>query len=121
MDTLEQRQDQRIGVFVEAKYRKEDSVYTPYCPGEIVDIHHLGCRLLGPVVCERGEVVSIQVDLLPEGAFDLEGVVAWSAPVVRDHVYETGVRFLTEDRTAEEMYLRLFHYCLINRRNAKVS
>ncbi len=113
-DFSEQRQWQRIPAEVEVKWRDKDSVFTPFRRTELMDIHHQGCRLLGGLHFKRGKVVSMLVDLPDEGPCYLEGVVAWSAPVYQNRIFETGVRFLTEDRTSEDVYVKLFHYCLIH-------
>lgn len=110
----EQRETQRIPIAVEAKYREKDNAFKPYHRAELLDIHHQGCRVLGGASLKRGDIVSVLVELYPEGPLHFEGVAAWSTPVCENRVFETGVRFLTGDPVAEQTYLKLFHYCLLN-------
>ncbi|MBF0485055.1 MAG: PilZ domain-containing protein [Candidatus Omnitrophica bacterium] len=119
MITQEHRQWQRIPVIFEAKYRDKDKTFTPYHRADLVDIHHQGCRLVGATQFKRGEIVSVLVHLPPEGPLHFEAVAAWSAPVYKDEAFVTGVCFLTENPFAEDTYLKLFHFCLLNmpRRN----
>lgn len=109
----EQRQWQRIPVAFEAKCRDVDSTFTPYHRAEIVDITHEGCRVVGSRRFKRGEVVSLLVELPKEGPLHLQAVTAWSSPIHKNTIFETGLRFITEDRAAEETYMKLYHFCLL--------
>jgi hypothetical protein len=109
----ENRQWQRIPVAFEAKCRDVDSAFTPYHRTEIVDITHEGCRVVGSGRFKRGQVVSLLVDLPHEGSLHMQAVAAWSAPVYKNAISETGLRFITEDRAAEETYMKLYHFCLL--------
>ncbi len=113
-DFSDQRQWQRIPALVEVKWREKGDTFTPYHHAQLMDIHHEGCRLLGSLYFEREKIVSMMVDFSSEGPCYLEGVVAWSAPVYKNRIFETGVRFLTNDPNSEQVYLKLFHFCLIN-------
>ena len=110
---IEQRQCQRIPVVFDAKCRGIEDTFTPYHRTEIVDITHEGCRLVGSGHFKRGQVVSLLVDLPYEGSLHLQAVAAWSAPLYKNAISETGLRFITEDSTAEETYMKLYHFCLL--------
>ncbi len=118
MLSQEKRQWQRIPVAFDAKCRDSDNAFTPYHRTEIVDITHEGCRILGSERFKRGQTVSLLVELPHEGGLHLQAVAAWSASVYKDVISETGLRFLTEDKAAEETYLKLYHFCLL--RQARV-
>ncbi|MFH0754676.1 MAG: PilZ domain-containing protein [Candidatus Omnitrophota bacterium] len=110
----EQRQFQRIDVAVEAKCKAMGDAPGPYKNIEIVDIHHQGCRLVGSVDFSRGEEVCLLADFPQEGQLQFQAVAAWSKPIYKNTLFETGMRFLTDDRLSEETYLKLYHFCLIN-------
>ena len=109
----EERQWQRIPVAFEAKCRDVESAFTPYHRAEIVDITHQGCKVVGSRDFKRGEIVSLLVELPKEGPLHLQAVVAWSKCIYKGTIFETGLRFITEDRAAEETYLKLYHFCLL--------
>jgi hypothetical protein len=109
------RQIQRIPVALEAKYRDKNRSFIPYVRAELTDIHHQGCRLLGSLDFKRGAPVSIVVDIPHEGPMHMEGTAAWTAPVYKNRIFETGVQFKSDDPADDDTYMKLFHFCLLNR------
>ena len=109
----DQRQWQRIPVAFEAKCRDIEDSFSPYHRAEIVDITHEGCRIVCSRRPKRGEVVSLLVSLSNEGPLHFQGVVAWSSSLYKETIFETGLRFITEDRASEETYMKLYHFCLL--------
>ncbi len=115
MLTAEHRQSERIPVVLEAKYRDKNSSFKPYNQAELTDIHHHGCRIMGGVNFKRGDPVSILVDLPQDGPLHMEGVAAWSSSIYKNRLFETGVHFQSDDPADQNTYLKLFHFCLLNR------
>lgn len=113
MAVMEQRQLERIPILFQAKCRNKDAVGALFRRAELLDIHHQGCRFLAASYFERNTILSMTVDLTPEGPLYLEGVVAWSKPVCPG-AFETGVHFLINDPTAQETHRKLVHFCLYN-------
>lgn len=96
----EQREFERIPVSFEARYCNKDGPFNPFRRAELIDIHHQGCRLLGGANFKLGKPVSIDVELSSETSVHFEGVTAWCSSVYEGRVFETGIRFLTNDHQA---------------------
>jgi hypothetical protein len=103
---------QRVSVDLPAKCRIVDGParYEPTC---IVDMHHQGCCLQGHIQFQKGDVIRIIVDIPFEGQIHMTGEVAWSGEVHDQDDFRTGVHFLIDSPPAEEMCLKLYHYCLL--------
>ncbi|MEI6438438.1 MAG: PilZ domain-containing protein [Candidatus Omnitrophota bacterium] len=113
MTFTEKRQWERLPVSCEARYCDRESFFVPHKSAQLLDIHHRGCRMLSGSLFERGDIVTIMVNLPVEGLLSMDGMVAWSSPVGQPQAIETGVRFLTYDPSTEETYRKLFDFCLL--------
>jgi hypothetical protein len=108
----DKREWQRITVNLPAKCRVVDGP-ARYDAMSIVDMHHQGCCFEGHMTFEKGQVVRIIVEIPFEGQVSVTAEVAWSGLVNDRDDIRTGVHFLIDSPVAEEMSLKLYHYCLL--------
>ncbi len=108
----EKREWQRVSVDLPAKCRIIDGP-ARYDATQIVDMHHQGCGLEGHVQFQKGDMLRVIVDIPFEGQVSVTGEVVWSGPVNDDGDFRTGIHFLIDSPPAEEMCLKLYHYCLL--------
>jgi hypothetical protein len=108
----EKREWQRIVVDLPARCRVVDGP-ARYDDMRIVDMNQQGCCLEGYIQFQKGDVVRIIVEIPFEGQISLTGDVVWSGAVDKDEDFRTGVHFLVDSALAEEMALKLYHYCLL--------
>jgi len=108
----DKREWQRIVVDLPAKCRVIDGP-ARYDMMHIVDMNHQGCCMQGPVQFEKGQVVRVITEIPFEGQVAITGEVVWSGEINKDEDFRTGIRFLIDSPPAEEMSLKLYHYCLL--------
>ena len=108
----DKREWQRVSVDLPARCRVIDGP-ARYDMTRIVDMHHQGCCLEGQSRLEKGQVVRVIVEIPFEGQINVTGEVVWCGPVNDNDDVRAGLRFLIDSPPAEEMCLKLYHYCLL--------
>lgn len=108
----DKREWQRVAVDLPAKCRLLDGL-AHYDAVRIVNMHHQGCCLEGQVRFQKGDRIRVVVEVPFEGQLSITGDVVWSGMVNDRDEFRTGVRFLIDSPPAEEMCLKLYHYCLL--------
>jgi Tfp pilus assembly protein PilZ len=108
----EKREWQRISVDLPAKCRLIDGP-ARYDDVHIVDMNHQGCCIEGHAPFIKGDMVRLIVEIPFEGQVGVTGEVIWSGPVNNDEDFRTGMHFVIDNPPAEEMSLKLYHYCLL--------
>lgn len=108
----DKREWQRVVVDLPAKCRAVDGP-ARYDMVRILDMHHKGCCLEGNVHFQKGEVIRVLVEIPFEGQVHMTGAVAWSGSLDDQDVFRTGMKFFIDSPPAEEMCLKLYHYCLL--------
>ncbi len=108
----EKREFQRLPADLPAKCRIIDGA-AHYDVVRIVDMTHQGCCLEGPVPYQKDDILRIILELPFEGQITITSQVIWSGPVNDNEDFRTGARFLIDSPLAEEMRLKLYHYCLL--------
>jgi hypothetical protein len=108
----DQREWKRVSVDLPAKCRVIDGP-ARYDVTRIVDMHHQGCCLEGHVPFRKGDMVRVIVEIPFEGQLSITGEVAWSGSINENDDFRTGMQFLIDSPLAEEMCLKLYHYCLL--------
>ena len=110
----DKREWQRISVDLPARCRVIDGP-ARYDDMHIVDMNHQGCCMEGHVQFQKGNVVRIITDIPFEGQIGVIGEVVWSGAVNSDDEenFRTGIHFVIDGPAAEEMSLKLYHYCLL--------
>jgi len=109
----DKREWQRISVDLPAKCRVIDGP-ARYDDMHIVDMNQQGCCIKGHVQFQKGQIVRVIIELPFEGQISITGEVIWSGAVDGDEDdFRTGLHFVVDSPLAEEMSLKLYHYCLL--------
>lgn len=108
----DKREWKRVVVNLPAKCRVVDGP-ARYDDLHIVDMHHQGCCMRGHVPFQKGNMVRIVVEIPFEGPMSITGEVVWCGSVDQDGDLRSGIRFVIDSPLAEEMSMKLYHYCLL--------